>query len=314
LSSLLNEFVRGLGNTTNLKDWKHASKIFVDDNYRLSPKYTFLFHVAFDINPQITAMPTQEILEMGMLVKSVSLPKFSVENKTYNAYNRVNIVQNKIKYDPVQITFHDDSDGVIRDFWYDYYSQYYRDSDYSPDSYSQQTKYAKRSTLEWGYSPNRYAFNGSERLIQAIRIYSLHQKRFTEYVLVNPLITSFAHGTHTNGQNDTMTNTMTVAYETVLYNYGYVTPDANTTFATLHYDREASPLTAAGGGNNSVFGPGGLIDQVDGVSNALAKGDLVGAAVQGLKGFNNFKGKNIGSAAGAELTGLGLGILQGQTH
>jgi hypothetical protein len=118
----------------NLRDYRHASKLFVADNYRLSPKYGFLFHVAFDINPNVGANnPTNPNFkdEIGMLVKSVSLPKFNIDVKKYNAYNRPNFVQTKINYETINITFHDDSADVIRNFWFDYYNYYYRDADYS---------------------------------------------------------------------------------------------------------------------------------------------------------------------------------------
>ena len=118
----INQFLKQLGTGDSIKDYQHAARIFIDDNYRLSPKYGFIFHVAFDLNTEITRVPRDQMLEMGMIVKSANLPKFTVENKVLNAYNRTNVVQNKIKYDPVTITFHDDSADLIRDFWYDYYS------------------------------------------------------------------------------------------------------------------------------------------------------------------------------------------------
>jgi hypothetical protein len=94
---------------TVLRDYRHAARIFVDDQYRLSPKYGFLFYVEFDFNPLITNISDQTLQykglgqgnvparELGMLVKSATLPKFTIETKTHNAYNRKNIVQNSIK-------------------------------------------------------------------------------------------------------------------------------------------------------------------------------------------------------------------------
>jgi hypothetical protein len=45
-----------------------------------------------------------------------------------NQYNRKRIVQTKIKYDPIDITFHDDNGNLIRNMWYNYYLYYYNDS------------------------------------------------------------------------------------------------------------------------------------------------------------------------------------------
>lgn len=312
MTSIANQFLKELGAGTNVKDYKHATKIFVDDNYRLSPKYSWLFHVAFDL--AVTQLDRDQILEMGMMVKRVDLPKYTVDAKTYNAYNRVNIVQTKLKYDPITIVFHDDSANVIRSFWYDYMTMYYRDTDYAEPLYQQAHKYDIRQAQDWGYQvpPQRYNFSGQpERMLNAIRIYSLHQKKFTEYILVNPTITQFQHGSHANGEQGTLEHTMTVAYETVLYGYGYVAPGQNTNFATLHYDFTPSPLTPQGGGTQSILGPGGLLNAVGTVSNNLGQGNLLGAGFTAFRAFNNFKGSNLGTMAGLELSQIGRDVLNG---
>lgn len=276
---------QGTGLGTLLKDYKHASKLFVGGNYRLAPKMGFLFHVAFDLDPAITRMSATNILEAGMLVKAAQLPKYTIENKTYNAYNRVNIAQTKLKYDPITITFHDDSADTIRDLWYDYMSYYYRDTDYTPDKYLQNTKYNTMQSQSWGFSPSTVAGNSvttnatvvptNGRLLQRIRLYSLHQKQFTEYVLINPTIISFQHGQHTNsGDAAPLEHTMTLSYETVLYNYGSVQSGAPEGFATLHYDGSPSPL-----GIPSLAG-----DFVSGLTAGAGIGGVVGGVVNGLTG------------------------------
>jgi len=308
----INQFLKQLGKGDSIKDYRHASKIFVDDNYRLSPKYGFLFHVAFDLNSEITRVPRDNMLEMGMIVKSANLPKYSIDNKVLNAYNRVNVVQNKIKYDPIQITFHDDSADLIRDFWYDYYSYYYRDGDYQETVYAAPHKYDVRQQQSWGYQPRQYPGNQStQQYIRAIRIYSLHQKRFSEYTLINPVITSFRHGDHQNGANELMQHEMTIQYEAVKYRYGYVSKNTVSGFADLHYDHTPSPLTPAGGGTKSILGPGGLLSSIDEVTNDLAQGNFLAAGLKGIRALNNAKGMNLKAVAGAELAGIGMNILRG---
>jgi len=329
--SLVDQFLKEVGGGSNIRDYQHASKLFVSDNYRLAPKSAWLFYVSFDLDPNISLFATaksQEILEAGMLVKTAQLPKFTIENKTMNAYNRVNIVQNKVKYDPIQITFHDDNADVVRDFWYNYYHYYFRDSDYSPQLYTTQDKYSKRTAQDWGYTPRKNGpskqlanspnicapVRSTYKMLTQIKIYSLHQKRFTEYILINPTITSFAHGVHDVSQtNSTLENTMTVAYEAVLYNYGAVNADTTVDgFATLHYDNTPSPLTPQGGGTKSLLGPGGLLASADTIGQQLENGNYLGAALVGLKTFNNFKGQNLGSLAGTELSNISSAILNGQ--
>lgn len=345
--------------TNSLRDWPHASRLFVADTYRLAPKSAWLFYVSFQLDPTISLFGTgksQEQLEAGMLVKSADLPKFTFDTKVMNAYNRTSIVQNKVKYDPITIELHDDSADVVRDFWYNYYHYYYRDSDYNEALYNQPDKYDKRQTQAWGYSPRSFGsagqmsklppistpvgatgsfslsslFSGGApnvtsppaaapttprqyKMITSIHIYSLHQKKFSEYVLLNPTITAFQHGQHQTGGNDVMQNTMTLAYEAVLYGFGDVKADATVDgFATLHYDKSPSPLTPQGGGTTSILGPGGLLASADTIANQLGQGNYLGAALAGFNTFSNFKGQNVGAMAGAEIGSIATIIAQGQ--
>ena len=227
-----------------LRDYKHASQLYVADNFKLVPKFGFLFHVFFDINNEArfadsTNPNNQE--EIGLLVKSIDLPKFSIDTKIHNAYNRPNIVQSKIKYDNISASFHDDSADIIRNFWFDYYNYYYRDADYNEGIYVKDHKYTTSDlNPSWGFTPRN---QNSIPYLKSIRIYSLHHKKFSEYVLINPIIKSFRHGQHDQASNDSLlTHDMSIEYESVLYNYGDVSSNTVKGFANLHYDKSASPL------------------------------------------------------------------------
>jgi len=242
-----------------VKTYQHAKKIFVDGSYRLSPKYGFMYYVEFDFNPLITNVSNTSAQEMGMIVKTVTLPKFTIGTKIHNAYNRKNIVQNKIDYDPVSITFHDDQADNVRNFWYDYYSYYYRDPDYADVTYNAPHKYQSRASFDWGYSPRPavgYASSNSNQpyqYIQAIRIYSLYQGQFSEYQLINPIITRFAHGEHSAAETTgLLQHEMTVSYETVKYLNGYTTRDTVGGFIDLHYDNSPSPLGGVGSRSDNI--------------------------------------------------------------
>lgn len=292
-----------------LSDYKHASKLFVADNYRLVPKMGYLFHVFFDLNPGANladpANPNKD-REIGLLVKSVGLPKFTVDIKKNNAYNRPNFSQTKINYDPITITFHDDSSNVIRNFWFDYYSYYYRDADYEEGLYGTPHKYEeKRPTDRWGFTPRGTA---AVPYLKSIRIYSLHQKQFSEYVLINPIIRSFKHGDHAAGQVETMQHEMTVEFESVLYYYGSTSANTTKGFADLHYDKTPSPLKM---GSRSILGPGGLLDTAADVEKNLKEGNYAAAALLGMRGLNNIKNMDLKGAAMGELIGMGTSILRG---
>jgi hypothetical protein len=317
--SLITDIVKGIGHGPKIRDWQHASKIFTSNNYALKPKDSYLFHVYFNINQAVSRLSKDQITDAALLVKSVQIPKFTIENKTYNAYNRPNIVQQKIKYDPITITFHDDHSDVVRNLWYDYYSHYYRDSDYTDPDYLQSYKYENADHPAaknfWGYQPASYQ-GSSERLLNSITIYSLHQRQFSEYVLINPIITAFQHGQHTQGQSEFLENTMTISYESVLYKYGANKLNAEpTNLGSNPYDNASSPLTAMGGGTTSILGPGGLLSAGTGIASDM--GSPLGymqAGATALNAYNNFKGQNVMGMAGTELKNIGMGILSGDTN
>ena len=295
----------------NLRDYKHASKLFVDDQYKLMPKYGFLYHVFFDVNPVANPDPANpnKNYELGMLVKNASLPKFTVDTKTFNAYNRPNIVQTKIHYDSLTFGFHDDSADLVRNFWFDYYNYYYRDSDHTEDLYHMDHKYQDvRPTAAWGYTPRK---TDGVPYLNSIRIYSLHQKKFSEYILINPVIKSFRHGDHAAGPGEMMSHEMIIDYESVLYCYGTVSSNTVKGFVQLHYDTSPSPLTPAGGGSRSILGPGGLFETGNDIISNLAEGNYGAAAFLAARGFNNLSHMNLKSAATTELLGIGTSILRG---
>jgi hypothetical protein len=314
----INQFLQQVGKGDQIKDYQHAAKLYVGDNFNLAPRQGFLYHVFLDLSPDFKNLVGEDArVQAGMLVKSVDLPKFSVDTKTLNSYNKYNIVQTKIKYDPINITFHDDHADVVRGLWFRYYNHYYRDADlgYSDTggqvnpSYFQDTKYKPRDNNNWGYAPK----TNSGRLINAIRIYSMSQKRFAEYTLINPTITGFKHGTHTAGSSDPMQHEMTIAYEQVLYGAGWVTNQTVQGFAGAIYDHTPSPLTPAGGGTQSIIGPGGLLASADSIVGDLSKmPPSSGAAFfKAFRGYQNLKNTNLGAVAATELKQFGTDLLRG---
>jgi len=307
LGGFFNQFLNQLGTGDQVKDYQHAARTFVDGLYRLGPKFQNLFHVYVDLNPTAATTDQNSQIEIGLLAKSVNLPKFSVQTKTYNAYNRKNIAQEKIKYDPVSMTFHDDSSNIVRNFWYDYYSYYYRDSDHQEPLYNMDHKYQRRQTQEWGYTPK-----ASVHYINSIRIYSLHQKQFSSYILIRPIITTFEHGEHLQGEYVPLQHSMTIDYEAVQYEYGPVSSGTVQGFNVIHYDNSPSPLTSLGGGTTSILGPGGLVEGIGSTVTNLQNGNFLGAGLGALRTFNNFKNADLKTIAGAELQQTAMNILRGQ--
>ena len=317
MPNIFDGFLTQVAQGDNIKDYRHASRLFVDNNYERSPKYTWLFHVYFDLNPEFTTLARDQQIAAGMLVKSAELPRFRIDAKTYNNYNRPSIVQSKVRYEDINITFHDDSANIIRKLWFDYYNFYYRDMDNNygdatgglNDIYMAPNKQVlgRRALFNrFGYSPRSSGYKN--QFIQAIRIYSLHQKRFSEYTLLNPIITSYKHGSHVNGQDSTMENTMTISYETVLYAGGSTKVARG--FADLFYDKSPSPLTPAGGGTNSILGPGGIVNAVSEVITDGAGGNWGSAAFKLVRGYQKNKNVDLANLAQGELVQAFTNILR----
>jgi hypothetical protein len=339
------DFLQGFFGGPGLKDYFHASKTFRTNGYELSPRYKFLFHVFFNINtgqipPLQQVFGNKDIASVGLMVKTIQLPNYTVAVETLNQYNRKRLVQTKIDYNPVQIVFNDDQGDLIRNMWYNYYSYYYKDPSQQYNGnpvtngtigplqtqqngfgYNTRDIYsANRQVNDWGYIGESYTDGtknigaglggGKPAFFKDITIYGLSQKKYVSYTLINPMITEWQHDQYDYSQGaGTMTNTMTIRYETVKYGQGAIggqTP-SNTVvgFADpAHYDTVKSKL-ARPGATATVFGQGGLVDAITGTYDDLAllasgRGgvqNVIGAIQTAGTAYNTFKGKDLKSIA-----------------
>jgi len=322
-----------------LRDFRHAAKTFQTNSYALAPKYKFLFHTYFNINPGIVdATLTNNFGNYGLLVKDIRLPSYRFSTYTMNQYNRKRIVQTKINYDPIEITFHDDNSNVINKIWYAYYTYYYKDAvklEKSPTANTTQSTeadYYNRDIYEndaegaddWGYigefSPNAGGTNASKLPIKKpffnnITIYGFNQHQYTAYQLINPIISVFNHDTYDYDQgNGVMQNRMTIEYETVQYYEGAFSgeelPNSDTGMFGdgANYDRELSPITVPGA-NAKILGQGGLVDGVQQFGKKLLQGNILGAIGVAGATYNNLKTYDFKSSAKSEAEALLKGAL-----
>ena len=320
----------------NLGDFQHASRLYLDNNYALTPKAGWIYYVFFSINPSAETMlraSSQTDLEAGMLVKSVDLPKFQIQTEQLNQYNRRTVVQTKINYQPISLSFHDDMSNVTNQLWWNYFRYYYADTAYGSSaggldrsgifggSSGIPGKTAAFSNTKYGANPpvpaNGYGLNNNqaEPFFNSIIVYQMNQKLFTSYIIVNPIITSWEHDKMDQSNGNHLTeNKMTVQYETVFYGTGQVSVGNPPGFATFHYDSAPSPLSIQGGGTGTLFGPGGVIPgalQIFGdVGNVLnGSGSPLGLLGAGL-GLANLV-NNAGKLNSRGLAAEGYSILGG---
>lgn len=318
-----------------LRDYTHASKTFRTNAYGYAPKLKFLFHVYFELNDQINGTVYKQLLpdknnNLGLAVKSIQLPQFTFDTQVMNQYNRKRIVQTKIKYDDINVSFHDDNANMIRNLWYAYYTYYYKDAtkDFgsqrgtgirgnsefadqpaSQGDYNSRNIYAKPedyTDTEWGYigeGSNDIPTVASNTLGQtkvpffkSVNVFGFNQHNFALYKLINPMITRFGHDTYDYSQtNGTMQNSMTIGYETVKYYSGALEGGNPSNLIAgfgeaSNYDLNLSPIARPGSQNN-ILGQGGLVAAAGGVLEDIEKGNYLGAIQKAGRAYNTFPNK-----------------------
>jgi len=325
-----------------LRDYTHASKTFRTNFYQYSPKFKYLFHTYFDIDSAAYNQSPNTGANFGLAVKTVKLPSYNFSTANMNQYNRKRIVQTKINYDPVTITFHDDNGNLIRNLWYNYYTYYYSDGRNAAslyrgarggpnstqvggggtrvaptgENYFSKTTYSNSITgnADWGYiGETNVPSNpdGSKSpFFKSITIYGLSRHEGAAYTLINPIITTFSHDTYDYAQGTgTMEMTMTLEYETVVYNEFSLDGRTPATFIPgfgleANYDRTLSPINKPGA-NGTILGQGGLVDAAGGFLKDIETGNYLGAIQKAGTAYNTFKNVNLVKTAKQELlTGL----------
>jgi len=293
----INNFLKGFQDgLPGMKDYQHASRLYIDDNFKLMPKQKFLFHVVFNTDETLFqgGFNSNERYQLNMLVKACDLPKYNMSYEEKTQYNKKMYNATRIAYEPVNITFHDDHADTVNAFWKKYYEYNIADSvGMNNDLTISNTKddyynYGDaRKTTKFGMDTPRQK---SKPYLKGIEIFVLHKKRFTSMTLVNPVIGSFSHDNLDQADGaGVLNNTMQILYETVIYKSGIVNKNNVPGFATINYDNSPSPLSVLGGGTNSIFGPGGVVDGVGSVIRNVQSGNILGAILSASNTYNNAK-------------------------
>ena len=304
-NNVFTNFLSNKGYGPNLRDYQHASRLYVDSFYANAPKSGFLYFVSLKINPDAVRSSNNNFTDAGLLAKKVDLPKFSIGNEVVNQYNRKTVVQTKLSYTPINIELHDDNSNLTHQLWTDYYRNYYNDSNLTERAF-QDTKYGMTN-----YNYGRYNNGLTQNFITSLELYVLHQGNFTKYTLVNPKIVDWNHDSLDQSEGTkVLQNKMTIAYENVYYDYGEITgsePEGWTHF----YDQTPSPHSIAGNGaNDVVYGPTGQSafdkpgkNRVFGTIRPQAPGALQQLGTILLKNYVNQNGLTRQSAVAYNIAG-----------
>lgn len=252
MSTAFTNFLSASSNTV-LRDYQHADRLFATDSYAKAPKFGFIYFIQINLNPDAISFldPTfaeTDRFDIGLLAKSADLPRFQISTETLNQYNRKSVIQTKINYSPISITFHDDNSNITHRLWKNYFKYYYADGNQSPTAYGD-TKY---QTIDYKYGLYNTATGTQTPMIDSIDMYVLHQGKFTQYTLINPKITEWSHDNVNQAEGaKILQNKMQVAYENILYAEGEIILETSPPgFGAIYYDLVSSPLTLAGNPRN----------------------------------------------------------------
>lgn len=242
--------------TGDLKDYRHASALYLRNNFRLAGKPKFLYHVVLNVNfealqtlgPSVAS--TLGKREFNLLVENSDLPTYTVEVSTLNQYNRKRLNQTKINFNPVAMRFHDDMAGVTTLLWEAYYRYYYQDPNYRDGFFVKDYVYGQNTYK--GSALNSFSYGLDKKhpvpFFTDITINQLYtdagNPSYTSFTLINPIIQEVQHDQVDQGATDLAKTTMRFSYESVLYDRGYSGIDSPAGFRDpSHYDTTPSSLT-----------------------------------------------------------------------
>lgn len=304
----LTSAAQGLLNSKGVQaDYAHASRLYVADTYRLSPRTKFLFYVRFELDKSVVSSQVfqqKHADEVGYLIKTTDLPRYKFDLVTKNQYNRKKLFYSNFSYEPISLTFHDDSNGIMNAMYALYMSSYVQDR-LNPNTAFSETKYRPPGTSLDGF---RYGLDKPGRttdFIKSISLFTMSRRRFLGYTLLNPKIITWDHGGGDYAAGEFNENSMQIAYESVVYSSGTVFQDQPKGFANLYYDTLPSPLSVAGGGVGNLLGTGGVLDGLESVFGDVQSGsafDLTngGALRAAIAAVNT--ARNASSLSGTSIT------------
>jgi hypothetical protein len=321
MSNKLNGFLGGVAdgllNPRGItSDYRHATRLFIDDTFRLSPRTKFLFYARFEVDKQVLKSPAftnKHVDEVGYLIKSTDLPKYNFNTVTKNQYNRKKILYTNLTYEPLTLTFHDDSQGIMNALWALYFGYYVQDRHNAPSAYESPVYRPKDS--QWDGFRFGLDTDQSVRFFKSITLYTMSKRKFLGYTLVRPKIKTWTHGAVDYFETGFNENSMSIEYETVFYTGGSVTFDSPKGFAKLHYDTLPSSLSIGGGGVASLLGQGGVLDGLESIFGNIQNDTAFSSPANFLNTVASVvnTANNLSNLTSAGLAQEGLGLLAGST-
>jgi hypothetical protein len=281
------------------------------------PKSKFMFYVRFlrtgasSLNSDGTVNIAADITfgqnvssDIGFIVKHIERPRITFETETLNQYNKKRVVQKKVSYNPIQITFHDTIDNQVYRMFQSYFEFYFADSqhtstlDWTNDVIASQIL---ASNIGWGFIGSNLTA-GLANYFSTIEVYQVFSGYYNQYNLMNPKFLSFDPDSldyaETQGINEIA---MGIGYEGVDFVANGASLATNLALVDMMgLDRSDFYEPFSG----PVVGPGFI--NVDGLANLLS------APLNALNSITNTVNNAIESVTNPLNAALGIGgALQG---
>ncbi len=243
---------------TNLRDYQHAARAFVDGDFALAPRLKFQHHVVFSTLGGSNG-------DLSVLCKSADTPKFQVTTETANQYNKKNVIMTGITYQPITFKFYDDNSGVARKLWEGYYA--YTFGDHGA---------AKAGLYGKSLGPNFTSYGLENQpiipFLNYVKVHTFGKRGWQGYTLINPVITAWSSDNFDWSSSAPAEHTLTLAYDSVTYDSGSAGAGSPPNFGAAHYDQTPSPLQTPGNGITAVEGvPNGQRNGIEQVFNKETK-------------------------------------------
>jgi hypothetical protein len=191
-----------------------------------APRPQFLFLIRF-VRGTTTNTPPKWETGLQFAVKRFDRPRISADMQSLNQYNKKRLVQTNIKFGAVKIEFHDTSDQMVMQMWHEYAAFYFGD-------------FRKTTANDWDYDLTNTDFkntggtgfgltlpneeqteatrNSPKGFFSKIECYQFSNGTYTQFDLINPKISSFDPDEMDYGSVHGHGITMTLEYETIIYN------------------------------------------------------------------------------------------------
>lgn len=202
-----------------LRNSKYATVINkANRTIQAMPRQKFLFYASFNPGSAITETVDFSSWTNGFAfqISKIDRPKFTIDVKQLNQYNRKRLIHTGIQYDPVNIVFHDTVDDRVLRVWQQYYKWYFGDGRGKANTIWNRPVLQDTTANGWGFSPpNIHPYN--TQFFESLDIYTFYGKKYTQHRMWNPKIASIDFDSMDTESSAFANVTMNIKHEGVDY-------------------------------------------------------------------------------------------------